>query len=158
MTVGNSLNKTRAPAAVFASLACFAFNWAASGSVTRPTPHREAVLVVGSHRYDLLLATTDGQQKLGLGDRPSLPTSLGMLFAYHQVGDRCFWMKGMRFALDMIWLSPSDKVVSLQPDVRPKSSVVYCATAEYVVELNAGQAQVAGIRAGTVVRLERPPG
>ncbi len=120
-------------------------------------PKGEAVLMVGTRRYDLQLATTQTQQELGLGGRVSLPVGSGMLFVYRSYGERCFWMKGMRFALDMIWLSPSDKVISVQPDVSPKSfPATYCAPSRDVVELNAGQAEIAGIERGRALRLEMP--
>ena len=129
----------------------------ATASTGGATPPDEAVLVAGSRRYDLQLATTQAQQEAGLGDRPTLAPGAGMLFVYRTPGSRCFWMKGMRFALDMIWLSPRDEVVSVQPDVVPKSfPSVYCAVSQDVVELGAGQAQVAGIKVGRVVRLEMP--
>jgi uncharacterized membrane protein (UPF0127 family) len=65
-------------------------------------------------------------------------------------------MKGMRFALDIIWLSPSDKVVTVHRDLLPKDPSIYCAVAQDVVELDAGQAHAAGIDAGLVVGLEVP--
>ncbi|HUC12934.1 MAG TPA: DUF192 domain-containing protein [Acidimicrobiales bacterium] len=115
----------------------------------------DAVLIVGSHRYYLQLAVTPVQQDLGLGDRAKLPLDHGMLFVFPSSGTRCFWMKGMRFALDMIWLSPSDEVVSVQVDVSPKYyPSTYCFQAQDVIELDAGQARFAGIVVGRVVKLE----
>jgi uncharacterized membrane protein (UPF0127 family) len=120
-------------------------------------PRGDAVLIAGSHRYYLELAVTPAQQELGLGDRAKLPLDDGMLFVYHSSGTRCFWMKGMRFALDMIWLSPADEVVSVQPDVLPKSyPSAYCTLAQDVIELDAGQARFAGIVVDRVVKLEMP--
>jgi uncharacterized protein len=120
-------------------------------------PRGDAVLIVGSHRYYLQLAVTASQQDLGLGYRPRLPPDHGMLFVYNSSTTRCFWMKGMRFALDMIWLSQTDEVVSVQPDVLPKYyPLTYCAEAEDVIELDAGQARFAGIVVGHDVKLEMP--
>ena len=118
-------------------------------------PHGDAVLIAQSHRYYLQLAVTPAQQELGLGGRTKLPLDHGMLFVYHSSTTRCFWMKGMKFALDMIWLSPGDEVVSVQPDVSPRSyPSAYCAQSQDVVELNAGQARIAHIAVGRVVKLE----
>jgi uncharacterized membrane protein (UPF0127 family) len=130
----------------------------AGPSAAVSVPRGDAVLVVGSHRYYLQLAITPAQQELGLGERAKLPLHEGMLFVYHSSTTRCFWMKGMKFALDMIWLSSSDDVVSVQPDVLPKYyPSTYCAEAEDVIELDAGQARVAGIVVGHIVKLEMPP-
>ena len=121
--------------------------------VTRSTKssYPIALLVAGSKRYDLQVATTPALQHLGLGNRASLSDHAGMLFVSSTPGERCFWMKNMRFSIDILWLSPADKVVSLQRDV-PIRSPVYCASAQDVVELNAGQAKAAGIEIGTAVK------
>jgi uncharacterized membrane protein (UPF0127 family) len=117
----------------------------------------DAILTVGAHRYYLQLAVTQAQQALGLGDRAKLPLDHGMLFVYQSSGTRCFWMKGMRFALDMIWLSSAEEVVSVQHDVSPKSyPSVYCSQSQDVIELDAGQAQSAGIVVDRTLKLEMP--
>jgi uncharacterized protein len=117
----------------------------------------DAVLTAGDHHYDLEMATTTAQQELGLGDRASLPLGHGMLFVFASSAEHCFWMKDMRFALDIIWLTPHDKVVLVEAHLLPKSyPSAYCAVSEDVVELNAGQAQAAGIAVGRAVRLDTP--
>jgi uncharacterized protein len=120
-------------------------------------PNSDAVLTSGSHRYFLQLAVTSAQQARGLGYRARLPVSSGMLFVFPLSGTRCFWMKGMRFALDIIWLSPSDRVVTVHRDLPPKDPSIYCAVAQDVVELDAGQTHAAGIDVGRVVGLEMMP-
>ena len=116
-----------------------------------------AVLIAGDHHYELEIATTTAQQELGLGDRTSLPVSSGMLFVFPSSAEHCFWMKGMRFSLDIIWLSSHDKVVSVEAHLLPKSyPSAYCAVSEDVMELNAGQAQAAGIAVGRAVKLDIP--
>lgn len=118
-------------------------------------PHGEAVLVAGGHQYHLEQATTPAQQALGLGGRASMPASSGMLFAYNSTADRCLWMKRMRFPLDMIWLSSQGEVISVQPDVSPKTyPSAYCAFAQDVIELDAGQARAAGIEVNHVLTLD----
>jgi uncharacterized membrane protein (UPF0127 family) len=126
-------------------------------SAKQVTSSHHALLVVGHRDYQLSVATTPAQQALGLGHRPRLPPSSGMLFVFHTSATECFWMKGMRFALDIIWLSPSGKVVSVERDLLPTSyPSAFCAVAQDVIELDAGQAKAAGISIGRVVRLEMP--
>lgn len=145
--------------ALFAVASAMSLSLAAGAGQSGATsvPRGDAVLIVGSHRYYLQLAVTEAQQERGLGYRPRLPSDHGMLFVYHSSTTRCFWMKGMRFALDMIWLSQTDEVVSVQPDVLPKYyPSTYCSEAEDVIELDAGQARFAGIAVGHDVNLEMP--
>jgi uncharacterized protein len=140
---------------IFASAAILLLSAATASSSVTSARRGDAVLIVASQRYYLQLAVTPAQQQLGLGDRAKLPLDQGMLFVYHSTTTRCFWMKGMRFALDMIWLSQTDKVMSVQPDVSPRSyPSAYCTVAEDVVELDAGQAHFAGIVVDRVVKLE----
>jgi uncharacterized protein len=157
LRVGALAQRGTVALAVLASATTLLLSVAAGPSSASLPPRGDAVLIAGSHRYYLQLAVTPAQQELGLGDRVKLPLDNGMLFVYHSSGTRCFWMKGMRFALDMIWLSPADEVVSVQPDVLPKSyPSAYCTVAQDVIELDAGQARFAGIVLDRVVRLEMP--
>jgi hypothetical protein len=109
------------------------------------------ILRTGSKKYTLFVVSTPTTQQLGLGQRASLPKDQGMLFVFGQAAQQCFWMKDMHFPLDMIWLSPSHRVEHIQPDVSPKTypnSFCPDVTAQYVIELNAGQASAAGIYTG----------
>lgn len=86
-----------------------------------------------------------------------MPADDGMLFVFPSVAEHCFWMKGMRFSLDIIWLSSHDKVVLVEPHLLPQSyPSAYCADSGDVVELNAGQARAAGIAVGRPVKVELP--
>jgi uncharacterized membrane protein (UPF0127 family) len=63
----------------------------------------------------------------------------------------------MQFALDIIWLTTHDKVVSVEAHLLPKSyPSAYCAVSEDVVELDAGQARASGIAVGRAVKLDMP--
>ena len=48
---------------------------------------------------------TPTEQARGLGYRDSLAWSHGMLFTYDEPGFRSFWMKGMRFDIDIVWIT-----------------------------------------------------
>ncbi len=100
------------------------------------------------------MAETDAQMSKGLGDRASLPSNQGMLFVFAEPGVYAFWMKDMHFALDMVWIDASKKVVSINRDISPNT---YPTTFQpstrisYVLELNAGGAKKYGITVGTVL-------
>lgn len=77
----------------------------------------------------------------GLGGRSNMPKNHGMLFVYDNAGIHCHWMKDMRFALDMIWLDESKKVIKVQENIAPETYPQnFCpdSPAKYVIELNAG--------------------
>lgn len=102
--------------------------------------------------YRLSAARTAAEQEQGLSDTAPLPADRGMLFLNEAVTERCFWMKDMRYALDIIWLDASKKVVHVAADVSPKSyPKTYCAAGQYILELQAGQAARSGLRPGQAV-------
>lgn len=94
---------------------------------------------------------TPAAQTRGLGGRKSLPVNEGMLFVFAHPGQQCFWMKDMHFPLDIIWLNGSKQVVFIKSNLSPKTyPETFCPpnSAQYVIELNAGQAQKARLHTG----------
>ena len=108
-------------------------------------------LRVGGRDYRLQIASTQAEQTKGLGDRASMPTSQGMLFAFSGSAGRCFWMKDMHFPLDIIWVKSSHQIGAIVPDISPSTyphSFCPDVSAQYVIELNAGQAADANLYVG----------
>lgn len=64
------------------------------------------------------VAESPSDQRRGLGFRDQLEAKRGMLFVYNKPGVRSFWMKGMRFAIDIIWLRQG-KIVLIEKNVQP---------------------------------------
>ena len=60
------------------------------------------------------------EKKLGLGKRDSLTKNTGMIFVYNSPGNRIFWMKGMRFKIDIIWILKG-KVAHIVKNISPPS-------------------------------------
>ena len=89
----------------------------------------------------------------GLSGRDSLFPNHGMLFVFERESTWSFWMKDMRFSLDIIWFNSNRQAVfieqSLQP-CSPQSCPVYTPTinAMYVLEVNAEFAQSHDISLG----------
>lgn len=103
--------------------------------------------------YNVAIARSAREQSIGLGNLDSMPADHGMLFWYTTTANRCFWMKDMRFPIDIIWLSSSRHVVHIEQSVSPATyPQVFCATAQYVVELHAGEAAKQHLRIGQTVR------
>lgn len=102
---------------------------------------------------DVEVASTPAQSERGLGYRDALAPDAGMIFDLHETRVATFWMKGMRFPLDMVWIGEDRRVVGITADVRPEPGVDdgqfhrYSSTApvRYVLELNAGAAARIGL-------------
>ena len=99
--------------------------------------------------YHLEVATTDAAQQRGLGGRRKLAQNGGMLFVFSAQSQQCFWMKDMRFPIDIIWADSSKRVTRIEHDLSPATYPhEYCAPAQYVIELNAGTADNNGLKTG----------
>ena len=111
------------------------------------------------------LAQTAAERTRGLGGHAPLGADEGMLFVFPAAGRHSFWMKGMTFALDIIWIRDG-QVVYVVADVPPprpgtpdSELPIYTppAAANYVLEVPAGFAARWGIQAGSRVVLHGVP-
>ncbi len=89
---------------------------------------------------------------LGLSGRESIAKDVGLLFVFERSSTQnCFWMKDMKFSIDMVWLDEAKQVVTVSPDVSPDTypdSFCPDSSAKYGLEIGAGQAEVLGIERG----------
>ncbi len=98
---------------------------------------------------DLEVAQTADEQAKGLGDRASMPLKRGMLFVFGGQDAHCFWMKDMKFHLDIIWINSQKQIVHIERDLAPESyPTTFCPNnpAQYAIEVNAGEAQNLGLK------------
>ncbi|MFN3301665.1 MAG: DUF192 domain-containing protein [Patescibacteria group bacterium] len=58
------------------------------------------------------------EMAIGLSKYDDLAEDQGMLFLFSKKTKPAFWMKGMKFAIDIIWLD-DDKIVDLTPNLLP---------------------------------------
>lgn len=100
------------------------------------------------------LAKTEIERESGLMNRRKMDKDAGMLFVFDEGDANCFWMKNTYIPLDMIWLDANKKVVFVHRNATPLSEVSLCPdkTATFVLEVNAGQADVLGLSLGAQVQ------
>ncbi|MDP2605929.1 MAG: DUF192 domain-containing protein [Deltaproteobacteria bacterium] len=114
---------------------------------------------IGEKTFSVELALTDEQQALGLGERDTLAINAGMLFVFKPAQTPAFWMKDMRFDLDIIWIFDgrvvdiSRRVPAPKSDAKPENLPTYSPDTEvdYVLEINASAAD--GITIGDRVEV-----
>lgn len=100
---------------------------------------------------------TPDLMKKGLSGRPSLAQDEGMLFVYPEAGEYSFWMHGMLFPIDIIWIL-DNQVIGVSHDLQPVPAggepVLYSSPgpANRVLEVNAGFTQKHYIEAGDEVQ------
>lgn len=112
--------------------------------------------------FDVEVVKTPEGRKQGLSGREYLPELNGMLFIFEKPGSYSFWMKDMRFPIDILWLRDK-RIVHLEKNVLPPAPEtldsepkVYDPRTEVdmVLEVNAGMSDRAGISIGDEVILK----
>lgn len=93
-------------------------------------------------------------QAQGLSGRKSLAGPDGMLFIFPEPRIRHFWMAGMRFPLDIVWIN-KDEIIGIEYKAEPYKITTgapkqYASPADVdkVLELPAGSAEKLGLRIG----------
>ncbi len=101
-------------------------------------------------KIDVEIAENEAERSRGLMYRPYMPDSVGMLFIFQEAKPQAFWMRNTHIPLDIIYVGPDKKIVSIQKNARPYSdeSLTSYGDVQYVVEVNAGYADRYGIGAG----------
>ncbi|MGN6152456.1 MAG: DUF192 domain-containing protein [Lysobacteraceae bacterium] len=105
-------------------------------------------------RYLVEIADNGQERARGLMFREEMATDHGMLFIHEEQMPLAYWMKNTKLPLDILYFDDARKLVSQQRDVPPCSLGDRCppypsdAPARYVLELNAGQASVLGLKNG----------
>lgn len=116
--------------------------------------------VINSQTFNLLLAKTDKEKRIGLSEKKSLPENSGMLFVFEKPDYYSFWMKEMQFPIDIIFIK-ENKIVTIYADLKPpktqdESLPIYkpAEPADMVLEINSGLAQKYNLKKGDEVKLE----
>lgn len=107
---------------------------------------------LGTASFTATVADTPVARSQGLSNTAMLPQNQAMLFVFPSDATWQFWMKDMRYSLDMVWLDASKKVITIAPNATPASypQTIFSpsAPARYVLEINAGVAAKANITVG----------
>lgn len=119
----------------------------------------EKQIQINGSKLNVEIADTQSKRNKGLGGRNSLASDSGMLFVFPDLSKHSFWMKGLSFPLDFVWIR-GDKVVSILQNVPPplpgqadSSLPVYQPSTEVdkVLEVNAGVIERLNIKVGDVL-------
>ena len=104
----------------------------------------------GEHRFMVEIADDAAERARGLMERPPLADDRGMLFQFPDVAERSFWMHNTPSSLDIIYIDPYGRIVSIAERVRPNSDAMIPSNgpAMGVLELRAGRADEIAARPG----------
>ncbi len=136
---------------------------AGTGDTSSATGDVEALVLIRDARYTVDLAVTAAERQQGLSGREQMPIDQGMLFVFEEERQLSFWMKEMRFPLDIIWIDGQCRLIGVSADVPiphpgaddseiPRTQSP--SPAKYVLELNAGEWARSGFSEGDVITFE----
>ena len=80
-------------------------------------------ITVAEHELFVEVRDTDAERAEGLSYRTSLPAGQGMLFDFTNTALKrpAFWMKGMQFNIDIIWIK-NNQVVGIEKNIPAPSA------------------------------------
>ncbi len=118
------------------------------------TPSGSGVIYIDNIPLNVVVANTVQTRTRGLSGRAPLAENEGMFFVFDEADRYGFWMKDMRFAIDIIWLSDEGFVIDIDERVTPESyPKVFMSDvpARFVLEVRAGFAREHDIRLGSKI-------
>jgi len=99
---------------------------------------------INNHTFDLEIAKTPKEKETGLSAKKTLKKDSGMLFPFEKPGYYTFWMKNMKFPIDIIFIRDG-RIVAIHKNVKPPKGLnenlsIYNSSepADMVLEINAG--------------------
>jgi len=131
----------------------------------RPWTTETATVAIGDEILTAEIADTGALRQRGLGYRDGLLPGMAMLFVFDGPSVHSFWMKGMRFCLDIVWIE-GGTIVGAAENVCPMDGVSDAdlpryqspGPVTYVLEVPAGWLDEHDYSAGEPVDIEFPAG
>ena len=145
-------------AAIFLFVAMNIYRFPSNRPAPAPTAQVQGLRTIQLKGESIRVSVADtGQSReQGLSGRQSLAPDEGMLFVFPEDGIYAFWMKDMRFSIDIVWLAADGRLVymaqNVSPDTYPRTFGPNTA-ARYVLELPAGYLRGHAVSIGDIVRL-----
>lgn len=113
----------------------------------------QSSVTLGGERFTVEVADTPAEQTRGLMFRDELAEGHGMLFVYPEPFMQAYWMKNVRFPIDILFFDRGRRLINVASGARPcrrDPCPRYRSErpAMYVLELNAGVAEALGVSPG----------
>lgn len=133
----------------------------------KPAPYANVVpaytdgtILLAGRGISFELADDAASQFKGLSDRDSLEENQSMLFTFPNADFHSFWMKDMRFPIDIIWIKGAEVVditenAANEPGVPDNNLKTYSPNkpADRVLELKSGWASRNGLKIGDLIEI-----
>lgn len=90
---------------------------------TTPRSYYEPLVpwTLGGQAVFASLATTDAERSLGLSYTSALPPDVVKVFVFDTDERWSFWMKGMEYPIDMVWVTATGTIAHIETNVSPST-------------------------------------
>lgn len=142
---------------ILASVLFLLFSFITEGALAQEFSYAHATVITPKGvSIPVEVSDTPEKRSLGLGKRDKLEKGWGMLFVFEKRIPHSFWMKNMRFPIDIIWLD-NQRIVELAENVPPPQEGESPKVMEprlpsnFVLELESGRARALGLKVGQML-------
>lgn len=122
--------------------------------------NKTPVVTINNHSFRVSAAVSQKEHETGLSKTQSLSEDQGMIFLFEKPEYYSFWMKNMKFPVDIIYIN-NDKIVTIKSNVEPPKNneenlIIYAPTgpSDKVLEIQAGLSEKYGFKIGDKVKYE----
>ncbi len=121
----------------------------------------KATVQIKDIKFSTEVVENDEDKQIGLSKYDDLKNEDAMLFVFEYEGIHPFWMKGMKFPIDIIYLR-NGKITEIYPKVPPPRyidgeiiNIDPKEKADHVLEINSGLSEKYKFKEGDTVRIEK---
>lgn len=122
-------------------------------------PRQPIVVLPNGTVVGVEIADSDVERIAGLSGRAGLASGRGMLFLHEESAVQSYWMKGMAFPIDIIWID-GDEIVGFveaaQPEEPPLTIYTSSEPVDKVLEVSSGFVAENGLKIGDILDIELP--
>lgn len=115
-------------------------------------------IIVNDKTLNVKIAKSEKDKQIGLSKTNKIAENQGMLFVFDDSDFHSFWMKNMKFPIDIIYIK-GDKVTTVIENAKPSTSsdenleiFQPDEASDKVLEVNAGIAKKYNIKKGTIIK------
>ena len=127
--------------------------------INLPLSKNTPSVIINKKTFSVDIAKTDSEKEKGLAVYSNLPLNKSMIFIFKNADYYTFWMKDMKFPIDIIYIN-KNKIVDVFKNVpAPKSEnevlpiIKSSKKADMVLEINAGLSDKYNFKIGDFVKI-----
>ncbi|HZC88191.1 MAG TPA: DUF192 domain-containing protein [Nitrososphaera sp.] len=132
---------------------------ATNSSLSTNNGYQQVNVTVNHVKLVADIASNEEQMTKGLAVKDHLNENEAMLFVFTTPGNHGFWMKDMKFPIDIIWMNANKTVVHIEHSLNPCTPIscpIYQPNSDslYVLETVAGFANRYNVTEGTTMEFD----